>query len=371
MRIRTAVPLAIAATAMAVVHAHKPITSKFTYNEHVFPIVRDRCSRCHVDGGVAPMSLTTYQAAFPWAESIKSELLAGHMPPTAPLSARELDVLMTWATGGTPEGPAAAEPNAVALRNDWPLGPPDLVVRVPAETVLAPGQMEETREFVLPSEGIAGRAIRAVDLRPGMPAVVRRATFYLRRERLRPARGERVPERHSASERGWGPASIGKSLTVLAFWLPGGETTPTSAGTAFMVPDDAEIVARVTFRKTWKYENDAVRDRSEVGFYFAPAAARAVQTIAVPREGGVRLPSAAEIVAVDVADVDGELVVRTTRPDGSRAVLLSTTGHREWPRRVWLSAPVRLPRGARLTTAAPTIVSIVLPGQARDRRRTR
>ena len=61
--------------------AHKPITSKYTYNDDVFPIVRDRCGRCHVTGGVAPMSLMTYKDAFPWAESIRTELIAGNMPP--------------------------------------------------------------------------------------------------------------------------------------------------------------------------------------------------------------------------------------------------------------------------------------------------
>ena len=61
--------------------AHKPITSPFTYNDDVFPILRDRCGRCHVRDGVAPMSLMTYEDTVPWGESIRVELLAGHMPP--------------------------------------------------------------------------------------------------------------------------------------------------------------------------------------------------------------------------------------------------------------------------------------------------
>src|SRR5205823_3491524 len=89
--------------------AHKPITSKYTYNEDVFPIFNVRCGRCHIAGGVAPMSLLTYKDAFPWAESIRVELTASHMPPwyaepgygevkLAPrLTPRELDILMTWA----------------------------------------------------------------------------------------------------------------------------------------------------------------------------------------------------------------------------------------------------------------------------------
>ena len=35
--------------------AHKPITSPYTYNEHVFPILRERCGGCHFEGGPAPI----------------------------------------------------------------------------------------------------------------------------------------------------------------------------------------------------------------------------------------------------------------------------------------------------------------------------
>ena len=61
--------------------AHKAITSKYTYNEDVFPVLRDRCGRCHVPDGVAPMSLVTYKDAYPWGESVRAEIIAGHMPP--------------------------------------------------------------------------------------------------------------------------------------------------------------------------------------------------------------------------------------------------------------------------------------------------
>ena len=75
--------LVVAGLALAIQpgEAHKAITSKYTYNDDVFPILRDRCASCHVPGGVAPMSLMTYDDAFPWAESIRAELVAAHMPP--------------------------------------------------------------------------------------------------------------------------------------------------------------------------------------------------------------------------------------------------------------------------------------------------
>src|SRR5690349_20260513 len=41
-------------------NAHKPVTSKYDYNSDVFPLLKDHCSQCHVEGGAGPMSLMTY-----------------------------------------------------------------------------------------------------------------------------------------------------------------------------------------------------------------------------------------------------------------------------------------------------------------------
>ena len=52
----------------AVGEAHKGVTAKHTYNSDVYPIFASRCAHCHVGGGVGPMSLVSYEEAFPWAE---------------------------------------------------------------------------------------------------------------------------------------------------------------------------------------------------------------------------------------------------------------------------------------------------------------
>ena len=52
---------------------HTPIASRFTYNEHLFLIFERQCGRCHIEGGVGPMSLLTYQEAYPWTQSPLSQ----------------------------------------------------------------------------------------------------------------------------------------------------------------------------------------------------------------------------------------------------------------------------------------------------------
>jgi hypothetical protein len=83
--------------------AHEPVTSPFTYNEDVFPILRDRRALPYPRGCGADVARHVRDTV-PWGESIRVELLAGHMPPWSvdaaasrfrnaqPLSAREMNV---------------------------------------------------------------------------------------------------------------------------------------------------------------------------------------------------------------------------------------------------------------------------------------
>lgn len=52
-----------------------------TFNKDVFPILQENCQSCHRPGGIAPMSLTTYGSARPWAKAIKTKVLSRQMPP--------------------------------------------------------------------------------------------------------------------------------------------------------------------------------------------------------------------------------------------------------------------------------------------------
>jgi hypothetical protein len=230
--------------------AHKAITSKYHFNEDIFPLVRDRCGRCHVEGGVAPMSLMTYDDALPWAESLRIELLNEEPPPWHPLSlsARELDMLLVWATGGAPRGKAEHAPPPVTLVNEWGSGTPDVSLAMREPFVLAGGAAEATHEVTLPVAGAAGRTLNAVDLLPGTPSIVRSATLLLK-----------TPD---------------GALRELATWIPGrGEAVPLDA--PVRVGAGAAVVARVLYKRTWKYEGQEMSDVSTVGLYLAKSGAKA------------------------------------------------------------------------------------------------
>jgi hypothetical protein len=247
--------LALAAAGAAAVfsattgHAHgSSFVSRYTYNDDVFPVIMNRCSRCHVGGGVAPMSLLTYDEAAPWADSIRVELLdllsgsatnreAFVRQAHGALSGRELDVFLEWAAGAKPLGNKAKTLPRVSLKNDWPSGRPDLLLPMPSEHRIPANQIEDTSEIVLPVALSDVRLVRAVDFLPGTPAVVREASVSVN--------GQNV-------------------LT----WVPRQSFTLADRKTPLRLSPESRIVVRIRYKKTWQHENVAMTDRSTVGFYY-------------------------------------------------------------------------------------------------------
>src|SRR5687767_7300477 len=96
--------------------AHDPVTTSLTWSQEISRIFIKRCVSCHRDGGSAPMTLTSYGEARPWAKAIKEEVLDRKMPPwgavkgfgefrnDASLTQDEVLRIAEWVEGGAPEG---------------------------------------------------------------------------------------------------------------------------------------------------------------------------------------------------------------------------------------------------------------------------
>jgi hypothetical protein len=335
--------------------AHKPITSPFTFNEDVLPIVRQRCAGCHAPGAVAPMSLLTHADAVPWAESIRAELMAGHMPPwghvSAPhrfrnvqgLTARELNVLLTWASGGTPEGDPALAPGATGGERSWPLGEPDALLPLGEATVPA-DVPDHVQEFTITTDAAGARWLRALDLSPGTPAIVRAASVSVK----------------SSAASGTGQP--------LALWVPGDHPIALDAGTAFRLPPGTELLVRIRYQKTWAYEGRALTDRSAIGLYFSPEPVREVRALDVDPTGTVVAEAARALaVHVDPGPDGGGLRVTARRPDGVSEELLALRMPGGWARRYWFRESVALPKGTRIDVEVDPVDHLLLPPGALPR----
>jgi hypothetical protein len=352
--------------------AHKPITSPYTFNEDVFPIVRERCGACHVAGGVGPMSLMTHAEAVPWGESLRAELMAGHMPPwlvespagrfrnVQGLTGRELNVLLTWASGGTPIGDPAKSPEALPLKRDWPLGAPDLVLPLPDEVVIPAEVQEREVEFTVPTGGATARWLRAVDLLPGTASIVRGATIAVKTAAT--------------------PGAASRAEALVSLWLPGDHPVPLDGNTAFALPAGAELVVRVRYRKTWEYENRAMSDRSSIGLYFAPDPATALNALQLaapvtpdPAASStftnfVAEPLRAVAIYADPSVTDTAIKVTAIRPDKSREELIAFRPQAGWARRYWFREPIALPRGTRIEVQSRADAALLPPSAMRPPR---
>ena len=342
---------------------HKGVISKYKYNEHVFPILRDRCGGCHLEGGPAPMSLMTYDEAVPWAKSIEEQLVSEQMPPWyadpsgpavrggRPLTAKELDILLTWAAGGTPERiepaptpPAAPGASATAPPvfkgnvAQWRSGPPDLTVKMEADHELPGGTLEEIFELTLPTALATEKWVKAVDLLPGTPSMVRAAVISIEN----------------------GP--------VLAAWVPGDDPAPAPSGAAFRLPAGALLHLQIRYRKHWRDETEAKSDRSTVGLYFTdpPLSGRVLEALSLtPPEdasdstsrrtfGGI-FKTAGRVVAIRPSfdRAYASVTIDAVLPTGRRVRLLRLGAPQpRWYRRYWLAKPIELPKGTRVEVAA-------------------
>ncbi len=354
---------AVALGSAATGGAHKPITSPFTFNQDVLPIVRTRCGGCHRPGGVAPMSLLTHAEAVPWGESMRAELMAGHMPPwrvdgsaerfrhLQPLTGRELNVLLTWASGGTPAGDPVEGRAAEGAGAGWPLGAPDLELPMPAAITVPAQTQEHVAEFVVRAGAGPRRFVRALDLQPGTPAIVRSATVSVRA----PAADARLP-----AER------------LVLLWVPGDLPVPADGGAGFELPADSALVVRIRYRKTWEHENQAMTDRSTLGLYFADGPVAAIRRIAldaIPKTGATVATSTTLTEAVralalypDPAAGAAAVTLVAIRPDGTRETLIAFRPRPGWARRYWFREPIVLPRGTRLELQARAEEPLLPPG---------
>jgi hypothetical protein len=294
------------------------------------------------------MSLMTHEDTVPWGESIRVELLAGHMPPWSvnsapgrfhnarPLTAREMNVLLTWATGGTPPGSPDKAPAPAAPDRTWPLGPPDVELPFPDAFTIPAGRQEAFADFTIPTGATERRWVRAVDLRPGTPAVVRGATVEI--------------------------ASTSEPL--LALWLPGDEPVATAAGAAFELPAGAVLRVRVHYRKTWQYEQHEMQDRSTVGLYLAkepstPIRALALLPVTSTTDAVSRRHSVSRTLDEDVralaiypnqALARSGVKVTAVAPGGVRTTLIDFHPRAGWARRFWFREPIALHRGTTIET---------------------
>jgi hypothetical protein len=213
-----------------------------TFHRDVAPILQKSCQSCHVEGGVAPFPLVTYEHARNMAESVVRMTAERKMPPWGAeetseckpphkwkddprLSDAEIATLAKWKAIGTPEGDPKEAP-APLPRKTIGLPRVDLELQPQAPYTLT-ATSDQFRCFVLDPKVTTTTYVNGVAFVPGNSRIVHHVLLFS------------DPQKTSLAMAGPGGAydCFGGARTtggsLLAAWAPGGQAMqlPANAGT--------------------------------------------------------------------------------------------------------------------------------------------
>ncbi len=175
------------------------VNANVTFTKEVAPILQKSCQVCHRTGGIAPMSLLTYEEVRPWARAIKTQVTRRAMPPWTldrtvgiqemkedrSLSDEAIATLVKWVDSGAPRGNPAdmPPPRQFGDASKWTIGEPELIIPIPEPYIVEPNAPNAWVDFWvdLADYGITeDRWIKAVETKPsieGFPVVHHASTW--------------------------------------------------------------------------------------------------------------------------------------------------------------------------------------------------
>ncbi len=228
-----------------------------SYVKDVVPILQARCVECHSKGNIGSWAMSGHRKVKSMAGMIEETILARRMPPwdadphigtfsnDTSLPVAEAQTLLRWIhQGATKDGDSdPLETLVVKEAGDWPLGPPDLILRLPnVEKIPATGVLDY-RHIEVQAGNTQDAWVGAVWVKPGNKKVVHHVIARLKEGGQKDNLGQRE---------------------MFAGWAPG--TTqgwfPTNSG-KFMPK-----MARFDFELHYTPNGEAQTDQSEIGLYF-------------------------------------------------------------------------------------------------------
>ncbi len=224
------------------------------YYGGVQPLLQEHCQGCHLTGGVAPFPLETFEDARTHADAIAAALRSGHMPPWLPadgcqplrdsrrLSGADLETLVTWATGGTPQG----DPSWSVAWTPPDAGLPWVDLTLTPDPPYTPdATLSDDYHCSTLDPGLAtDRWLIGLDVQPGQRQLVHHVLLF----------ATTPPEALAADSAdpgpGWtcfGGPGVGGTPRLLGGWVPGTEATRVPEGTGIQLRAGEVIVMQIHY----------------------------------------------------------------------------------------------------------------------------
>ena len=331
-----------------------------TFAKDVAPIFYSKCVECHRPTMFAPMSLVTYDAARPWAKSIRNRVSSRTMPPWGAdpahgvfkndprLSDKEIATILAWVDAGAPKGSDNDLPAVPEFVDGWTIGKPDAVFEMKEPFQIPATGVVEYQYIRIPTGITEDKWLAAIEIKPEARAQVHHVIAFT------------VPAGSPVNEAGaLGPGNVGG-------------VTPNKPGVVFdpgvgrMLNGNSDIVLQMHYTTNGK----ATTDRTQVGLRFLKEAPSMVQrggSVIQPRFVIAAGDANAEVRGSRVLQADTILTSLTPHmhlrgkdmtytakyPDGRTEVLLSVPKYDfNWQITYQLKEAKRMPKGTEIEVVA-------------------
>jgi hypothetical protein len=227
-----------------------------SYAQEVAPILQRKCVECHGPGEVGAWRMSGHRKVKSMASMIEEVVLARRMPPwdadpeggpfsnSAALTVSEAQTLLRWIEQGAPRGEGGdpletRKPEAVP---DWPLGPPDIVLKLPKREIIPATGVLDYRHVLVEAGNAEERWVGAVWVRPGNRKVVHHVLARFKGSGFKDHLGNRE---------------------MLAGWAPGTTQGWLPKGTGKLLPKQACVDLELHYTTCGTEETD----QTEIGLY--------------------------------------------------------------------------------------------------------
>lgn len=221
------------------------------------PLLQEHCQTCHVDGGIAPFPLVTYEQAKPFSSLIASATEERVMPPWGALdtdeckpahpfvndlrlSEAQIELIAAWHAAGAPEGDPA---DAVPAKEPKPNSLKDPTMTLTTQPYTVDGKQDVFRCFVLDPNYTTEAWVNGVHFLPTNSKIAHHALLF-----LDSGGGSAALADESGGFDCFGGGGQGDSL--VAAWAPGGIPMELPPDAGMPIPAGAVYVLQMHYHPT-------------------------------------------------------------------------------------------------------------------------
>lgn len=234
-------------------------TTPVSYSATIAPLLQQKCVGCHSPGNIGSWPMSHYKKVKSMASMIEEVLLTRRMPPwdadpaigkfsnDCSLSPDQAKLLIRWIHQGAPrgEGPDPLEGYAVAPAQDWPLGKPDLILRLPKPEKIPATGVVDYRHIEVSAGNTNALWVAGVFVKPGNRKVVHHLIARLKEGGHKDNLGQKE---------------------MFAGWAPGANLGYFPKGSGKLLPKDAKF----DFEMHYTTNGTEQEDQTELGIYLMP-----------------------------------------------------------------------------------------------------